>query len=195
MSEKMPRQLQTTNLIDHACIHLLKTTNFNQLTIKMILNQAGIARGTFYHYYSDKYALLDHIEDQLINQIAFIFTAHQHDGDNTAPFHEVLNYLYQQRQIVLTLLQCAASQLNHKIHRLIMTKIGRQSTLQTAVTPLAGDVTTHLAQELLITNILTILKFWLSQPTVATPAVAYTIFIQSRTLTPADLAKLAQVNW
>ncbi|TBX42537.1 hypothetical protein EUZ87_07170 [Lactiplantibacillus paraplantarum] len=76
-----------------------------------------------------------------------------------------------------------------------MTKIGRQSTLQTAVTPLAGDVTTHLAQELLITNILTILKFWLSQPTVATPAVAYTIFIQSRTLTPADLAQLAQVNW
>lgn len=75
MSERMPRQLQTTNLIDHACIHLLKTTNFNQLTIKMILHQAGIARGTFYHYYSDKYALLDHIEDQLINQIAFIFTA------------------------------------------------------------------------------------------------------------------------
>ena len=195
MPERMPRQLQTTNLIDHACIHLLKTTNFNQLTIKLILNQAGIARGTFYHYYSDKYALLDHIEDQLINQIAFIFTAHQHDGDDTAPFHEVLNYLYQQRQIVLTLLQCTASHLTYKIHRLIMTKIGQRPDIQPTAAPLVGDMTTHLAQELLITNILTILKFWLSQPTVATPAVAYTIFIQSRTLTPADLAKLAQVNW
>ena len=49
---------ETTNaLLAKSLKELLKTTNFEKITIKEITNNAGLIRPTFYNHFSDKYAL------------------------------------------------------------------------------------------------------------------------------------------
>ncbi|MDD4321420.1 MAG: TetR/AcrR family transcriptional regulator C-terminal domain-containing protein [Acidaminococcaceae bacterium] len=53
---------ETTNaLLAKSLKELLKTTNFEKITIKEITNNAGLIRPTFYNHFSDKYALLEWI--------------------------------------------------------------------------------------------------------------------------------------
>ncbi|UQS83678.1 TetR/AcrR family transcriptional regulator [Bombilactobacillus thymidiniphilus] len=58
---------QTKTDLKTALIQLMQEKTFPDITIELIVQQAQLTRGTFYRYYHDKYALIDEIEDDLIN--------------------------------------------------------------------------------------------------------------------------------
>lgn len=187
------RQKTSEDRIQQALIKLLSEQSFQQLTVQSIITKAGIARGTFYRYYLDKFDLLNRYEDQLLNEANYIFRqyrrpdlAHIVAHPTNDAFFKLMEYLYQNREIVITLINCSASALWRKIHDLVAVSIVTQPTEQVDQ---SFEIAPSLAQELLVQNVMTLLKYWLTQPTVVTPTAAYQVFIKSRTLSPVDLAR------
>lgn len=202
MDKSSARRLQTINQIYKALIRLISKNDFKQISIKMISKEAGVARGTFYHYFVDKYSLLDQLENILIDRVIQIFdedpqktTISFSNSPHSGAFYKMLEYLYQERETILILFDCDQSVLVQKIHNLIVKNILGDSCFEPVHTPAEHDVISYaLAQELLAQNILSILKFWLTQPDVASPEIACTIFLKSRTLSPIDLANIFNIN-
>jgi len=64
-----PRVLRTRNLIVEAFNQLMITKGFEQITVKDITEQATINRATFYAHFVDKYALLEEVLTEQIEQI------------------------------------------------------------------------------------------------------------------------------
>ncbi|MAT42766.1 MAG: hypothetical protein CL609_10520 [Anaerolineaceae bacterium] len=50
-------------------IEYIKSTEFEKVTVKEIIERAQINRSTFYAHYSDKYELLDRIENDLLKNL------------------------------------------------------------------------------------------------------------------------------
>lgn len=54
--------------IKHAFWDLLFHEEFSSITIQQIITKANVNRATLYKYYANKFALLDSVEDDLINE-------------------------------------------------------------------------------------------------------------------------------
>lgn len=63
------RVRKSKRAIKQAFIQLLKENNLNRITIQQISDLADVNRGTFYLNYEDKYALLDEMENEQIEEI------------------------------------------------------------------------------------------------------------------------------
>ena len=50
----------TKDDILHAFNNLIETTNFDKITVQMILDEAQIGRATFYRYFKDKYDVMNY---------------------------------------------------------------------------------------------------------------------------------------
>jgi len=54
-----PRIRRTRQLLQHALAQLLRTRDFDKLSVQEITDAAGVNRATFYAHYPDKFALLE----------------------------------------------------------------------------------------------------------------------------------------
>lgn len=63
-----PRTVRTRQLIIDSFNALIRTTDFQQISVKMITEFAHINRATFYAHFLDKYELLDVVLKELIEQ-------------------------------------------------------------------------------------------------------------------------------
>lgn len=63
------KTVQTRETIKNALITLMETQPFNTITIANIVKEAGLNRSTFYRYFDDKYALVEEIENEIINHL------------------------------------------------------------------------------------------------------------------------------
>lgn len=63
------RVRKSKRAIKQAFIQLLKENNLDRITIQQISDLADVNRGTFYLNYEDKYALLDEMENEQIEEI------------------------------------------------------------------------------------------------------------------------------
>ena len=61
------RVKMTKQLIKNALIDLMEKKTINKITVKEICETADINRSTFYLHYVDQYALLEEIENDIIN--------------------------------------------------------------------------------------------------------------------------------
>ncbi|MGL4773228.1 MAG: TetR/AcrR family transcriptional regulator [Clostridium sp.] len=77
---------KTKVLIKSAFINLLGEKGLNEVTVKNIADSLDINRGTFYIHYEDKYALLEEIEMDIINNINQILE----DGINFAGINSIM---------------------------------------------------------------------------------------------------------
>lgn len=64
------RALRTKKMIKNAFSELLEEKGFNDLSITDITTRADINRGTFYLHYTDKFDLLEQIENEVIENLA-----------------------------------------------------------------------------------------------------------------------------
>lgn len=75
-----PRTIRTRQLIIDSFNALIRTTDFQQISVKMITEQAHINRATFYAHFLDKYELLDVVLQELIEtELANTTTTEQLD--------------------------------------------------------------------------------------------------------------------
>lgn len=52
-----------------AFLALLQANNFDKISVKMIIDQAGINRSTFYAHYLDKFDLMEKVQESLLNEL------------------------------------------------------------------------------------------------------------------------------
>lgn len=69
MNHHDKRVMRTKQLISDAFFKQLAETGIERMTVKSILDETGLNRSTFYAYYADKYDLLTHTQEGVINQI------------------------------------------------------------------------------------------------------------------------------
>lgn len=78
------RVRKTQQAIKSAFLELLNHETFEKLTVQQLVNKADINRGTFYHYYLDKYDLLEQLENEMIDELqGFIDKQYDKEKDNT----------------------------------------------------------------------------------------------------------------
>lgn len=79
------RVRKTQQAIKSAFLELLNHETFEKLTVQQLVNKADINRGTFYHYYLDKYDLLEQLENEMIDELqGFIDKQYDKEKDNTS---------------------------------------------------------------------------------------------------------------
>lgn len=79
------RVRKTQQAIKSAFLELLNHETFEKLTVQQLVNKADINRGTFYHYYLDKYDLLEQLENEIIDELqGFIDKQYDKEKDNTS---------------------------------------------------------------------------------------------------------------
>lgn len=182
--ESNTQVLMTEARLQRAFIKLMAQEGFDRLTVQKLTRIAGINRGTFYLHYLDKFDLLAHYEGELVQQVTEIFQRYTKPVrvTDTSPtrdaFWQFFQYAYRQRALLITLLQSPASSLMTQTKAVINQVVG---------VPLTKKMPTDFAQELISQGILDFIIFWLTRPEVLAPRAAYTIFVQSRTLSPQQL--------
>ncbi|MFD1418987.1 TetR/AcrR family transcriptional regulator [Companilactobacillus keshanensis] len=83
-------QIQTKIWIKDALLELLKTYNFNEITIKQIVLTAGISRPTFYRLYKSKNETLK----ETINDIWYKYSQSVHNLDPKS-YKQLLLYAFE----------------------------------------------------------------------------------------------------
>ncbi len=107
MEKKENQRIRLTKtLLKNSLIDLMNKKSINKITVKELCENAGINRSTFYLYYTDHFALLKEIEDNLL------FNAREHlknidsDLNSLHYLQELLNYMRKDSDIFYTLLCC-----------------------------------------------------------------------------------------
>ena len=73
--EKMSRKaeyksaIRSRKMIRHALIELVLEKDLEKITVKNIVERAEISRGTFYAHYSDIYAVIEEIENEIMGKM------------------------------------------------------------------------------------------------------------------------------
>lgn len=102
------RVLKTKENIKTAFINLLLIKEFKDITIQNIIDEALIGRSTFYDHYCDKYDLLEHLVNEVLNDFnSFIkdrFNLKSHE-DFIIFFFSLTEYYLKQKNTFLALLK------------------------------------------------------------------------------------------
>ena len=73
---KMEKKELTKRLLGESFRNLLDTTPFEKITIHMITDDAGVIRPTFYHYFKDKYEVVEWLfEEEVGNPVREILSS------------------------------------------------------------------------------------------------------------------------
>lgn len=68
-SKRDPRAKRSRRDMADAFVYLLQSKDFNQITIKEIVNRAMVSRITFYNQFKDKFDLLQYVFKRSVNEI------------------------------------------------------------------------------------------------------------------------------
>lgn len=190
---------ETEAAIQAAFIELLQTESFEKISVSDISKLAHINRGTFYLHYDDKYALLGHYENHLIDQIHNYFA---NDFEGTMTYQSVKEngvYTYPVVQKTVGLIQheFALCQVlfgpnGDPRFELKLKRIMKQA-ISNGLDRVKGDISVtryipeDYAWELIISGLFSIIKTWLSEAKPQSPEAVADIIMKTRFLSPYDL--------
>jgi AcrR family transcriptional regulator len=63
------RTIQTEKALEDAFLQLMHERGFEKVTVRAIIDRAGVNRSTFYDHYQDKYDLLDRVENRFFDEM------------------------------------------------------------------------------------------------------------------------------
>ncbi|SHL58906.1 transcriptional regulator, TetR family [Anaerocolumna jejuensis DSM 15929] len=94
----------TKTLLKKSLIELMHTKSINKITVKELCENADINRSTFYLYYTDQFALLKEIEEELLLNAREHLKNIDSDLNNLHYLKELLYYMKTNSDIFYTLL-------------------------------------------------------------------------------------------
>ena len=103
------RNIKTKENIESHFINLLERYKFQDITIKLLINECQINRSTFYRNYEDKYDLIYKIVEELIKQFKknihcqFITLHLKKENDFKPYFSSLLDYFNKHKDIFIVL--------------------------------------------------------------------------------------------
>ncbi len=189
---------QTQANIKKAFISLINEKGFSNLTVSDITRTAGISRGTFYVHFTDKFALLEHLENTIHQSIAAAIQSNidyaidntpnnkAEELFNTFTFNAALDYADSERETIRALISEKGdaqffNQIKDLVDDMISSKLIASNGHYSDIIPI--DYTKQIA----IYSILNIIRHWLNKEHPESPAEIATILMRSRFLAPHDL--------
>lgn len=176
---------KTEKAIQMAFIEIASKKGFNKMSVKDITEVAHISRGTFYLHYLDKFDLLDHYENDLLNDIVELFGKYSKsslkkalpnkDYTNNA-FFQMFSYLYKHKQLTSVLLRNPDSIIKTRMKEIIDMEIKSDLTNHTKIS-IELTISNDYAEEIILQNVLSIITFWLQKSHPEKPDIVYQIFL------------------
>ena len=91
-----PRTIRTRQFIVDSFNQLIRTTDFQQISVKLITETAQINRATFYAHFADKYELLDEVLNEVIGEAFEHCQTAQLDATLIAQLFLALAHIHEQ---------------------------------------------------------------------------------------------------
>lgn len=116
------RTVRTKKMIRNALSELIEEKGFNDISITDLTTRADINRGTFYLHYTDKYDLLEKIEEEImveiqaqVTQIDYIDVLNRHPIDKPISFIiKLFEYFKENAGLIKAILGPKGDPLFHK---------------------------------------------------------------------------------
>lgn len=68
----MGKKDETRECIRNSVIRLMRDTDFLQISVKMVVEESGVSRSTFYRYYESVEAVVEEMENEILDGLSFI---------------------------------------------------------------------------------------------------------------------------
>lgn len=100
------RSVRTKKALKNALIELLQKKEINSITVTDLSELADVGRGTFYLHYQNPFDLLDHLEDDIINDLVVIEKEYLSDlnTDLLLCLEKTYDYLLENKKIIKILM-------------------------------------------------------------------------------------------
>lgn len=190
----------TQQRIMNAFVTLVAEKGLNNVTVSDITRTAHLSRGTFYIYYLDKYDVLEKIESYLLNHVEKLMQTNMNKtmswlddannsnlktqiGDNSPyrSFIQSFEFLNKNRFTLKVLLsKNGDSQFVYKLYDLIEHEISQQ--YQHMTIKKIPQIPDDYANDLLVSEIVSIIGHWLKKDDPESPSEIAQILIHSKIL-------------
>lgn len=160
-SEKLDRRKKYSRMVlKDSLLDLLKQKQFSAITVKEVCERADINRSTFYAHYADLYALLEEIEDEIINDMTMYLSTYNFNEakDAQSMTEKLIEYFVVKQDELQVLLNengetSFQKRVMEVVHPLIMEKWMKFNHLD--------QETTAYISTFIITGSVQVIKTWL----------------------------------
>ena len=176
----------TKNLLAESFKELLIKGSFDKITIKMITDQAGVIRPTFYNYFQDKYEVVERIiKDEILQPIRPLLQSEMmEDGMEKEAIYLLFRKMEKDRIYYLKAFEVTGQNgfeeiLEKKIRQLIEELVSRHKI---KIEKLQGIKDKKIFLEFHTITVVNGLKYWLTSREIhltADEAMEYYLFLMS----------------
>lgn len=192
------RKTETKKIIKEAFTKLLKEKGFNNITVSDITNEAKINRGTFYLHYTDKFDLLEKLENDSIEDLKeLLFNKDTHDASNPKELFpygvilDALNYAKDNFDFV-----SAISSENgdptfndkFKTEMIKLLKLRMKNTYK--IKPSDFNISNDYIYEILTAVPIVIILMWIKKGCIESPKKIANLIMATRNYSPNDFLEL-----
>ena len=200
--------ITTEKKIKAAFIYLVNEKGLNHITIKDITEIAQINRSTFYKHFMDKPDLVNHYEQQFLNQI----TDTLNDGLVDLPhksqkspiemqmqlystINEIIEYIYDEIELIKSLIGPNGDpHFEEKIKDLLNNILNSDLDIIKGSHLISTYIPNDYAHEIIISELLNIIKLWLTKSNPEPPQKISEIIMRARYLSPHDILGIKELD-
>ncbi len=186
------RQTKTNLKIKEAFTYLMNKKGLEAMSVSDLTRQAKINRSTFYHHYTDKYDLKDHLEQEAINDLKRLLLD---DSDNS---HEnrlfpypcilnALNYVKEDLPFFLAMTLHNDSRFSDRFKEVLKEMIAMQVSRDNQLNYHTPDIPEDYATEIMLGSVNAIILLWLRKGGIDTPNAIATLISQAKYLSPYQM--------
>ncbi|GEO63241.1 TetR/AcrR family transcriptional regulator [Companilactobacillus nantensis] len=200
----MQRKTKTNEKIKKAFIDLMKTKGFEHLSIRDITSIANINRSTFYAHYEDKYALVAHFEDTILEELNIKL---KDNLDTTMQYQDVtqgvepytvlttiMEYVASEFDLVKVLMASNGTSFEKRVKKILRHVIDQGLYLKKGNDKMASQIPNDYAYEIIVSGLMDTIKYWLSKDEPEDVNTIVDIIMKTRYLSPYDLLGVGDKN-
>jgi AcrR family transcriptional regulator len=155
------RSRRTRQLVTQAMAELLQEKRYEDITVRDIIDRAGIGSSTFYAHYFDKEdvqaSLIKQLFEQLLQQLSY-----RSGKQEVVPSLELFQHVQQNAQQLQALIRSRSGETLWKVVENTMSQMIEQSLKSTISSARSRSVPLPIVAHYLAGTFLTLLKWWLT---------------------------------
>lgn len=195
------KKIETTDKkIKAAFIYLVNEKGLNRVTVKDITDAAHINRSTFYKHFVDKPDLVNHYEQQFLEHVTQSLSVDhlQQNFDKQSrqerqlrlysAINQIIEYVYDDLELAKALIGPNGDPyFEEKIKAMLDNILNSDLDFIKGNHELTNYIPDDYAHEIIVSELLNIIKLWLSKANPEPPQKISEIIIRTRYLSPHDL--------
>ncbi|MCP9333784.1 TetR/AcrR family transcriptional regulator [Lentilactobacillus hilgardii] len=191
--------IQTERKIRSAFIYLAETKGVDRMTVSDITKYAKINRSTFYAHYQDKFAMIDHFENQILTDIQDLMknnltdTMTYQDLSSGKPqtypvVDKIIQYIDREFNLIRVLLGPKGDgRLEERVKQVLTEIIDADLFRLKGEMGMTKQIPANFAHEIIVSGLMSIIKVWLSEGNPESPKEISEIIMKTRYMSPFDI--------